>query len=106
MNGALILLLVLLTPYLVLNVVRLVRGRRWAFTVCQVAKEWEEGRHAKLLAERAAARADQPAAPSAASSQAISSRPSPSSATGIEGSPSSARASASAFSAPVTSSSV
>ncbi|HUR84117.1 MAG TPA: hypothetical protein VMY78_02130 [Solirubrobacteraceae bacterium] len=57
MNGALILLVVLVTPYFALNVVRLVRGRRWAFTVCQVAKEWEAREHAKLLAKRAAERA-------------------------------------------------
>lgn len=56
MNGALILLLVLVVAYLALNVVRLYRGRRWAFTVCQVAKEWEQREHAKLLAKRAAAR--------------------------------------------------
>jgi len=57
MNGALIILIVLAVPYLALNVVRLARGRRWAFTVCQVAKEWEEREHAKRLAKRAAERA-------------------------------------------------
>lgn len=57
MNGALILLAVLATPYLALNLRRLYRGRPWAFTVCQVAKEWEEREHAKLLAKRAAERA-------------------------------------------------
>ena len=41
MNGALILLTVLAAAYPALNVVRLFRGRPWAFTVCQVAKEWE-----------------------------------------------------------------
>ena len=57
MNGALILLAVLVIPYLALNVRRLYRGRPWAFTVCQVAKEWEQREHAKLLAKRAAERA-------------------------------------------------
>jgi len=57
MNGALILLTVLAAAYLALNVVRLFRGRPWAFTVCQVAKEWEELEHAKRLAMRAADRA-------------------------------------------------
>ncbi len=57
MNGALILLAVLATPYLALNLRRLYRGRPWAFTVCQVAKEWEAREHAKLLAKRAAERA-------------------------------------------------
>ena len=57
MNGALILLAVLATPYLALNVRRLYRGRPWAFTVCQVAKEWEAREHAKLVAKRAAERA-------------------------------------------------
>ncbi len=57
MNGALIVLIVLALPYLALNVIRLARGRRWAFTVCQVVKEWEEREHAKRLAKRAAERA-------------------------------------------------
>jgi hypothetical protein len=56
MNGAPILLAVLAVPYLALNVRRLYRGRSWAFTVCQVAKEWEEREHAKRLALRAADR--------------------------------------------------
>jgi uncharacterized membrane protein YhaH (DUF805 family) len=56
MNGALLLLAVLAVPYLALNVRRLRRGRSWAFTVCQVAKEWEEREHAKRLALRAADR--------------------------------------------------
>jgi hypothetical protein len=53
MNGGLILLVVLAIPYLALNVRRLYRGRPWAFTVCQVAKEWEAREHAKRLALRA-----------------------------------------------------
>ena len=57
MNGALILLAVLATPYLALNLRRLYRGRPWAFSVCQVAKEWEAREHAKLRAKRAAERA-------------------------------------------------
>lgn len=57
MNGAMILLLAIAIPYLALNVHRLYRGRRWAFSVCQVAKEWEAREHTKLLARRAAERA-------------------------------------------------
>lgn len=57
MNGALILLLVLVVPYLAFNVRRLYRGRSWAFSVCQVAKEWEAREHAKRVAARAAERA-------------------------------------------------
>jgi hypothetical protein len=57
MNGAMILLLAIAIPYLALNVHRLYRGRRWAFSVCQVAKEWEAREHTKLLATRAAERA-------------------------------------------------
>lgn len=56
MNGALILLLVLAVPYVALNVRRLYRGRSWAFSICQVAKEWEQREHARLRAERAADR--------------------------------------------------
>jgi hypothetical protein len=54
MTGLLILLGVLAIPYLALNVRRLIQGRRWAFTFCQAAKEWEEGERAKRLAARAA----------------------------------------------------
>jgi hypothetical protein len=57
MNGALILLIVLVVPYLLVNARRLYRGRPWAYSVCQLAKEWEEREHAKLLAKRAAERA-------------------------------------------------
>lgn len=42
MTGVLILLAVLAIPYVALNLRRLHRGRTWAFTFCQVAKEWEE----------------------------------------------------------------
>ena len=55
MTGLLILLAVLAAPYLALNVRRLIQGRSWAFTFCQVAKEWEEGERAKRLAAKAAA---------------------------------------------------
>jgi hypothetical protein len=55
MTGLLILLTVLAIPYLGVNVRRLIQGRSWAFTFCQVAKEWEEGERAKRLAARAAA---------------------------------------------------
>jgi hypothetical protein len=62
MSGFLILLSGLAIPYLALNVRRLLRGRSWAFTFCQVAKEWEEREHAKQVAARTAARV-RPAAP-------------------------------------------
>jgi hypothetical protein len=54
MTGLLILLTVLAVPYLAMNVVRLYRGRRWAFTLCQVAKEWEERERERIAARRAA----------------------------------------------------
>jgi|GEM_PF-1921563 len=56
MTGFLILLSGLAVPYLALNVRRLIHGRKWAFTFCQVAKEWQEREHAKLVAARANAR--------------------------------------------------
>ena len=52
MTGLMILLASLAVPYLALNVRRLVRGRSWAFTFCQVAKEWDERERAKRLAAR------------------------------------------------------
>jgi len=52
MTGVLILLAALAVPYLAMNIVRLRRGRSWAFTFCQVAKEWEERERAKRLAAR------------------------------------------------------
>ncbi len=51
MTGLLI-LVALAIPYLVLNVRRLLRGRAWAFSFCQLAKEWEERERAKRLAAR------------------------------------------------------
>ncbi|HTN24740.1 MAG TPA: hypothetical protein VL120_12185 [Solirubrobacteraceae bacterium] len=57
MNGALVILLILVVPYLAWNVRRLILGRRWAFGVCTLAKEWEQREHDKLLARRAAERA-------------------------------------------------
>jgi hypothetical protein len=56
MNGALILLIVLATPYLAYNVVRVVRGRRWAFGVCTIAKEWEQREYDRRMAARPAGR--------------------------------------------------
>jgi hypothetical protein len=56
MNGALVLLIVLVTPYLAYNVVRVVRGRRWAFGVCTIAKEWEQREYDRRMAARAAGR--------------------------------------------------
>jgi hypothetical protein len=57
MTGLLILAAVVLIPYVGVNIRRLRRGRRWAFTVCQVAREWEQSEHEKRLARRAAAAA-------------------------------------------------
>jgi hypothetical protein len=57
MNGALILLIIIVTPYFAFNIRRLIRGRPWALGVCTFAKEWEQREHAKLLAKRAAERA-------------------------------------------------
>jgi hypothetical protein len=57
MTGLLILLAALAVPYVVLNLRRLRRGRPWAFTICQVAKEWEERDRAQRNAARLAARA-------------------------------------------------
>lgn len=78
MTGLLIVLAVLVIPYFVLNVRRLRRGRSWAFSVCQVAKEWEERERAKHRAERSAERAKRLAARSVeraeASALATSSR--------------------------------
>jgi hypothetical protein len=54
MNGALIVLIVLATPYVAYNVVRLARGRRWAFGVCTIAKEWEQREHERRMAARSA----------------------------------------------------
>ena len=56
MTGFLILVSGLAIPYLALNVRRLLRGRSWAFTFCQVAKEWEQREHAKRVAARVNAR--------------------------------------------------
>jgi hypothetical protein len=53
MTGLLIGLGVIAAAYVALNIRRVVHGRRWAFSVCQVAKEWEAREHAKLLAARA-----------------------------------------------------
>ncbi len=56
MTGLWILLVVLVAPYIGLNLRRLRRGRSWAFTFCQVAREWEQRERAKRLAARAAER--------------------------------------------------
>jgi len=56
-SAALILLAVLGLPYVAFNVRRVWLGRRWAFTLCQAAKEWEERDRAKRRAARTSARA-------------------------------------------------
>jgi hypothetical protein len=63
--AALILLVVLGVPYVVFNLRRLYLGRRWAFTLWQAAKEWEERDRAKRLAARAA----QPTQPAPSATQ-------------------------------------
>jgi len=52
MTGLLVLLAALALPYLVMNVRRLRNGRRWAFTFCQVAKEWEERERVRIAERR------------------------------------------------------
>jgi hypothetical protein len=52
-SSGLILFLVLAVPYLTLNLWRLARGRSWAFTFCQAAKEWDERERIKHTAARA-----------------------------------------------------
>jgi hypothetical protein len=54
MNGALILLVVLVSPYVVANLRRLHRGQPWALGACSLAKECEQREHAKRVAARAA----------------------------------------------------
>jgi hypothetical protein len=56
MSSALILLLVLAVPYLAVNLWRIGRGRRWAFSFCQVMKEWEQAERARHAAARGARR--------------------------------------------------
>jgi hypothetical protein len=54
MTGLLIILALFVVPYVAFNIRRVRRGRRWAFSVCQVAKEWEQREHEKHVARRAA----------------------------------------------------
>jgi hypothetical protein len=56
MSSALILLLVLAVPYLAVNLWRIGRGRRWAFSFCQVMKEWEQAERGRHAAARGARR--------------------------------------------------
>jgi hypothetical protein len=51
-TAVLVLISVLLPPYLAFNIRRLRRGRSWAFSFCHLAREWQEGEHAKLVARR------------------------------------------------------
>jgi hypothetical protein len=60
-SSGLILLVVFAVPYVALNLWRLARGRRWAFTFCHVMKEWDQDQQLK----RAAARADRKSSDSA-----------------------------------------
>lgn len=62
MTALVIVLAVFVVPYVGFNIRRLRRGRKWAFTVCQVAKEWEKREYEKRLARRAAAGVGQPGA--------------------------------------------
>ncbi len=61
MNGALILLAVIVIPYLAFNVRRVARGRPWALGVCTVAKEWEQREYARRRALREAGASAPPA---------------------------------------------
>jgi hypothetical protein len=56
MTALLILLAGLAVLYVALNVRRVRRGRPWAFTVCMVAKDWEQRDRERRLAARAAPR--------------------------------------------------
>ena len=56
MDGALILLLVLVVAYVAFNLRRVYRGRPWAYSVCQVAKEWEQREYDRRMAARTARR--------------------------------------------------
>ena len=53
-TGLVVLLALLAVPYVALNLRRLWLGRSWAFTFCQVAKEWEQRDRAKRKPARAA----------------------------------------------------
>jgi hypothetical protein len=55
-TGLVVLLALLAVPYVALNLRRLSLGRSWAFTVCLVAKEWEQRDRAKRKPARAADR--------------------------------------------------
>jgi hypothetical protein len=52
MTGLIILFSVLGAPYLAVNVRRLLQGRRWAYTFCQLAKEWQQADRERNPAER------------------------------------------------------
>jgi hypothetical protein len=54
MTALVIVLAVFVVPYAAFNIRRVRRGRKWAFSVCQVAKEWEQREHEKHVARRAA----------------------------------------------------
>ena len=54
MTALVIFLTLFAVPYVGFNVRRVRRGRRWAFSVCQVAKEWEQREHERHVARRAA----------------------------------------------------
>ncbi len=53
MTGLLVLLAALGVPYLAMNILRQRRGRPWAFTFCQVAREWQESEYARIAARKA-----------------------------------------------------
>jgi len=52
MSAPLIALVALAGLYVALNLRRLLIGRSWAFTVCQIAKEWEQRDRARRQAAR------------------------------------------------------
>jgi hypothetical protein len=53
MSATMIVILAISGTYVALNVRRVIRGRKWAFSFCQLAKEWEEREHARRVAARA-----------------------------------------------------
>ena len=60
MLGVAILLGVLAVPYLLINLRRLVRGQRWAYTFCHLARDWEERSRAARAATAGAGVSERP----------------------------------------------
>ena len=59
--GLIVVLALIFVPYLVMNVVRLARGKRWAITYCHVLMEADKAQQARRREARAAAASPAPA---------------------------------------------